>query len=233
MKKVAYLTIDDGPTERTPAITDLLAGRGARAVMFFTGEQLERHPEEAAYAIKAGMIAGNHSTSHPRFSRLRFDQAVNEISLQEDRLEELHAKAGVARAAKVFRFPYGDKGGENEEAIQDFLGESGFKRLRAPRLRGLDHLGKHPGADFDLTWTFDSCDYLFTQEGGGWTKEKYVERIDGMRFRAGNGFWAPRSEELILMHDHPRVDQVLPGYFAFYLAELSRRGVCFKAPTFR
>jgi peptidoglycan-N-acetylglucosamine deacetylase len=232
MRKTAYITIDDGPSPLTPRNVDFLVENGIPAVMFFTGSAIDAFPGQALYAAKAGFTIGNHSVSHPRFSQLRFDQAVNEIQGQEDRIEALYAKAGVERPFKAFRFPYGDLGGDNQEAIQDFLRTSGFQRIKGSGIRRRDFMGRRLGEDYDLTWTYDACDYKFCGPDQGWTEEAYVAKLSEMIFKARPGFGAPISEEAILMHDIPAIDANLPGYFAFFLGQLKERGILFKKPVF-
>lgn len=232
MKKAAYVTIDDGPSPLTPRNVEFLSANGIPAVMFFTGDAIDAHPEEALCAARAGFTIGNHSVSHPRFSQLRFDQAVNEIQGQEERIEALYAKAGMARPFKAFRFPYGDLGGDNRDAIQDFLETSGFQRLKAGRIRRRDFLGRRLGRDYDLTWTYDACDYKFCGPDEGWNEGAYVAKLSEMIFKARPGFGSRSSEEVVLMHDIPAIDAALPGYFAFFLGQLADRGISFKKPVF-
>ena len=75
----ALLTIDDVPSRNTPAIVDYLNRHGIQAVLFATGENVEKHYEEACYALRHGMIVGNHSYSHPAFSSLPLVQCIEEI----------------------------------------------------------------------------------------------------------------------------------------------------------
>ena len=114
----AILTIDDIASKNTPAIVDYLCEKHIKAVLFAVGENVEKYFDEAVYALQKGMIVGNHSYSHPSFSKLSLEEGIAEIEKNEEVLTRLYEKAGVAREAKVFRFPYGDKGGENKEALQ-------------------------------------------------------------------------------------------------------------------
>ena len=58
-----WLTIDDGPTDDTPAILELLAKTGTQATFFLKGA---RATPAAIHAIgRAGHTIGNHSYSHP------------------------------------------------------------------------------------------------------------------------------------------------------------------------
>ena len=57
-------TIDDVSSRNTPAIVDGLCERGIPAIMFAVGMNVERCWDEAVYAVRKGMIVGNHSYSH-------------------------------------------------------------------------------------------------------------------------------------------------------------------------
>ena len=127
--KTAILTIDDIASENTPAIVDHLNEKGIQAIMFAWGERTERYFDNALYAISHGMIAGNHSYSHPFFSKLTFEECRAEIERCEEVLDRLYASAGEERRYRPFRFPYGDKGGANKAALQMYLQERGFDKL--------------------------------------------------------------------------------------------------------
>jgi peptidoglycan/xylan/chitin deacetylase (PgdA/CDA1 family) len=62
-RSVAF-TFDDGPSESTPALLDLLARRGVRATFFLTGAAVERLPEVARAVAAAGHEIGSHGYSH-------------------------------------------------------------------------------------------------------------------------------------------------------------------------
>ena len=63
--KVAWLTIDDGPSTETRAILDLLDARGAKATFFLVGERAARRPDDVRDILRRGHGIGNHSASHP------------------------------------------------------------------------------------------------------------------------------------------------------------------------
>ena len=75
----ALLTIDDIASKNTPAIVDYLNEKRIKAILFATGQKVERYYEEALYAVKNGMIVGNHSYSHPAFSSLSMKECIEEI----------------------------------------------------------------------------------------------------------------------------------------------------------
>ncbi|MDQ6605763.1 MAG: polysaccharide deacetylase family protein [Actinomycetota bacterium] len=59
------LTFDDGPhPEGTPAMLELLARAGARAMFFVVGEQVKRRPELVARIAGAGHLVGLHGHQH-------------------------------------------------------------------------------------------------------------------------------------------------------------------------
>ena len=117
----ALLTIDDVSSKNTTAIVDYLCEKNITAIMFMVGEWAQKFPDELVYALKHGMIVGNHSYSHPFFSELSFEECKAEIDKNEEVLDRFYAEAGVERKYRPFRFPYGDKGGENKEKIQEYL----------------------------------------------------------------------------------------------------------------
>jgi len=65
-RRAIALTFDDGPSEGTPAILDVLARHGARATFFQCGANVARLPEIARAVRERGHEIGNHSYAHPR-----------------------------------------------------------------------------------------------------------------------------------------------------------------------
>src|SRR5580693_8052181 len=61
------LTFDDGPSEGTPAILDILAQYRVSATFFQVGANVDRLPELARAVLAAGHVIGNHSYTHPLF----------------------------------------------------------------------------------------------------------------------------------------------------------------------
>ena len=104
------LTIDDIPQKVTVPLVDHLLEKGIPALFFAVGENMEKDPEPAVYAVKKGFPVGNHSYTHPAFSAISFEEGVEEIRRTEALLDRIYAQAGVERKARFFRFPYIDKG---------------------------------------------------------------------------------------------------------------------------
>ena len=65
--RAVALTFDDGPSEGTPQILDILARYRAPATFFQCGANVERLPDVARAVSEAGHAIGNHSHAHPLF----------------------------------------------------------------------------------------------------------------------------------------------------------------------
>jgi peptidoglycan/xylan/chitin deacetylase (PgdA/CDA1 family) len=101
-RKSLALTFDDGPSESTPALLELLAKFGIPGTFFMCGTNAERLPEIARAVSLAGHEIGNHSDTHPRF-----DFCSREFMYRE--LAEAQRKIAGATGTepKLFRAPYG------------------------------------------------------------------------------------------------------------------------------
>ncbi|MBQ7568541.1 polysaccharide deacetylase family protein [bacterium] len=63
-KRCVALTFDDGPSEYTGSLLDVLAEEGAKATFFCLGEQALRYPELVRRAEAEGHLVGSHSYTH-------------------------------------------------------------------------------------------------------------------------------------------------------------------------
>lgn len=61
-----WLTIDDGPSDDTAAILDLLDAHGAKATFFLVGERAAARPGLVREIARRGHGIGNHSATHPQ-----------------------------------------------------------------------------------------------------------------------------------------------------------------------
>ncbi len=96
------LTFDDGPSESTPALLDVLDRNRVRATFFQCGVHVERLPGVSRQVATAGHEIGNHTHTHAPLY-FRSPAAIRE--------ELARAQDAIARAAAVvprlFRAPYG------------------------------------------------------------------------------------------------------------------------------
>ncbi len=96
------LTFDDGPSEGTPAILDILAQYRIPATFFQVGANVDRLPDVARAVAAAGHAIGNHSYAHPLFCFR--SPAFIKADLRRAQ-QTIREHTGVA--PEWFRAPYG------------------------------------------------------------------------------------------------------------------------------
>ncbi len=101
-RKSIALTFDDGPSESTPALLELLAKFRARATFFMVGKNVRRLKTIAHEVVAAGHQPGNHTDHHPR---LDFKSRRFIYSELYDAQKSISQATGVT--PKWFRAPYG------------------------------------------------------------------------------------------------------------------------------
>lgn len=128
-KRIA-LTFDDGPDDYyTGKILDILQTEGVEATFFVVGEQVRIFPEMLQRIVRGKHGLGNHSWTHPQFSKQTTSQVIREVQATE---EEIFSLTG--QRTGIFRAPYG--------AITD------------ADLKVLDDLGFRP-----IMWSIDTLDW--------------------------------------------------------------------------
>ncbi|MBN8797838.1 MAG: polysaccharide deacetylase family protein, partial [Stenotrophomonas nitritireducens] len=88
-----WLTIDDGPSDDTLAILDLLDRHDARATFFMVGKGAQEMPAMVKLVAAEGHTIGHHTWSHRYLARIGFAAAKEEIDRGID--AENAALAGV------------------------------------------------------------------------------------------------------------------------------------------
>jgi peptidoglycan-N-acetylglucosamine deacetylase len=96
------LTFDDGPSEGTPALLEVLARHGVSATFFQCGANVERLPHIARAAREGGHEIGNHSYSHPMFCFHSAEYMRRELERGQRAIE-----ANTGAHPTLFRAPYG------------------------------------------------------------------------------------------------------------------------------
>lgn len=96
------LTFDDGPSDYTKKIADLLSKNHAPAAFFFIGVNALKNPSAVTYASKLGFVIGDHSYSHPELTKLSASGQASQILQGQKELEKLTKKP-----VTLFRPPYG------------------------------------------------------------------------------------------------------------------------------
>lgn len=101
-KKIA-LTFDDGPSEFTLEVLELLKKYNAKATFFCIGKNIEAHPEILKQVIAEGHLVGNHSYSHSTFFDFYHEDKITDELRKTDKLLEKF----TSKKINFFRPPYG------------------------------------------------------------------------------------------------------------------------------
>ncbi|WP_269859540.1 polysaccharide deacetylase family protein [Streptomyces sp. RPT161] len=134
-QKVA-LTFDCGSTpDGVDKVLAALAEHGLPATFFMTGRFASTHAD-AARRIADRHPVGNHSMTHPMFTKLTHDERVREVQSAADAIK----KAVGRRPVPLFRFPFGDV---DQQCIAD-VNDEGYVCVR---------------------WTVDTCGWKGTSGG--------------------------------------------------------------------
>lgn len=102
-EKAIALTFDDGPSENTLKILELLKKYNAKATFFCIGNKIDEHPEIFKKILEEGHQVGNHTYSHSPitgfFGTKKMETEINQCNLA--------AKSHAGIEMKLFRSPSG------------------------------------------------------------------------------------------------------------------------------
>ncbi|MFD3447954.1 polysaccharide deacetylase family protein [Microbacteriaceae bacterium 4G12] len=132
IRKVAYLTFDDGPSQHETPILDILKKENIRATFFLIGPNVAPHKDSLKRLVKEGHYPGLHSMSHDYKKLYKDGQIANEMKQAQDIVREA---TGVT--AHLTRCPYGSMPGL-VTSLRDQLVAAQFK---------------------EWDWTIDSLDW--------------------------------------------------------------------------
>ena len=107
-------------------------------------------------------------------------ECMEEIEKCEIVLERLYKDSGVERVFRPFRFPYGNKGGDNKNALQKYLKEKGFQKVDDTHITYPWWRENSLDTDIDTFWTFDFEEYKII---------KYLNVMSG-QIVLGTGFFS-------------------------------------------
>lgn len=138
--KEIYLTVDDGPLKSTENILTNLR-KDDKVTFFMVGERMNSQKgfDVACKVLDLGHEVGNHSYSHPEFSKISREKIREEIEKMHELIEHAYKINGRINPL-LFRFPYGDSGGNKKIEIKKFLNDMGYT---------------------DCRWTLDSEDWRY------------------------------------------------------------------------
>jgi peptidoglycan/xylan/chitin deacetylase (PgdA/CDA1 family) len=101
-RRALALTFDDGPSESTPALLEMLTAHHVSATFFQCGVNVGRLPEIAREVVRRGHEVGNHSHTHPRFYFRKPGFIREELARAQRAIEDT---TGVSPA--LYRAPFG------------------------------------------------------------------------------------------------------------------------------
>ena len=117
--KVVALTFDDGADgANTNKILDILAKNNVKATFFLTGSGANNHPQYIKNIAAKGHQLGNHSYTHPDFTKLTATQMKSELDRTEALIKSLTGKT----TKPIFRAPFG---AVNSTVLND-VGAAGY-----------------------------------------------------------------------------------------------------------
>jgi peptidoglycan/xylan/chitin deacetylase (PgdA/CDA1 family) len=96
------LTFDDGPSESTPELLEILDRHGVPATFFQCGVNVRRLPALARQVLAAGHEIGNHSDTHPYFCLRSPAGMQRELTRAQAAIEDV-----TGATPRFFRAPYG------------------------------------------------------------------------------------------------------------------------------
>ena len=120
-----YLTFDDGPSENTPEILEILKNHNVKATFFVTGKESDEAKEWYRQIVADGHTLAMHSYSH-KYSTIyeSVDSFSADFTKLRDMLEDI---TGVN--CRFYRFPGGSSNQVSNTDMNefiDYLGEQGM-----------------------------------------------------------------------------------------------------------
>ncbi|MBR4933293.1 MAG: polysaccharide deacetylase family protein [Clostridia bacterium] len=101
-KPMVALTFDDGPSQHTDRLLDILATHGGKATFFLVGGNVDYRPDTVKRITADGHEIGGHSIDHKQLTRLSSDEVMRQLSSPRERM---YAITGTD--SYLVRPPYG------------------------------------------------------------------------------------------------------------------------------
>jgi peptidoglycan/xylan/chitin deacetylase (PgdA/CDA1 family) len=101
--KIIALTIDDGPSEYTDEIMQVLKANGATATFFIIGSQVAGREKTLQNLIRNGNELGNHAMNDEPSQSLSDAVLGNQIESVREKLNDAYAAVGVEGPPNYFR----------------------------------------------------------------------------------------------------------------------------------
>ncbi len=102
-EKIISLTFDDGPTEFTPRVLEILEKNNAKATFFCIGKQIENYPEILQRTHQSGHLIWNHTFHHSSKNGFYSTEKIIDEIISTNQL----IKEEIKITTKLFRPPFG------------------------------------------------------------------------------------------------------------------------------
>ncbi|HBG1982043.1 TPA: polysaccharide deacetylase [Clostridioides difficile] len=120
--KIAYITIDDGPSKFTDEMIKTLNKYNVKATFFMIDGNMKEYPQQVKNIIKNGNTAGFHSVSHDIHKLyVTSTSAKEEFDTNDQTFYKITGKH-----SKVIRIPYGSKPYTPQASYQALV-DAGYK----------------------------------------------------------------------------------------------------------
>ncbi|MCD6064668.1 MAG: polysaccharide deacetylase [Flavipsychrobacter sp.] len=185
-EKQIALTFDDGPSDITPAILDVLKEQNVQAAFFTIGKNAAKHPEIVKRWHEEGHVIGNHSYHHG----FNFDwQSRKKIVAEIEQTNHLILKT-IGVTPLLFRPPYGVTNPNVARAVN----HTGMHSI-GWSVRSLDTRGKDPIKLLNKLLTgIESGDIILLHDTMAITREILTDFIVQARQK---GFTFARVDQLL------------------------------------
>lgn len=128
VKKIAYLSFDDGPSEITPDILDTLKKKQAKATFFLVGNEITPEREQIVKReLEEGHSIGVHTFSHKK-DELYCDEKnfFEDFNQCRDRIQEV---TGISPT--LHRFPWGSNNNYVCPIVDDLIGKLATQNVKS------------------------------------------------------------------------------------------------------
>ncbi|WP_240542128.1 polysaccharide deacetylase family protein [Bifidobacterium sp. CP2] len=193
-KKVIALTFDDGPSQYSAPMLDILKDKGVKATFFDLGQQSSEFADAEKRMVAEGHQVASHSFDHPNMPKLSRDALRDNITKGFTAMKQT---SGVDTT--VFRSPYGAFGDQQWKDAGDLIGMNVLWTIDTEDW-------KRPGADAIhdavLNNAYDGAIVLMHDGGGDRTQdiEALPRIIDDLK---GQGYEFVTIQQLIDMSPKP------------------------------
>lgn len=175
--KVMALTFDFGSDAgNVSRILQVLADRGVTSTFFATGEAAANYPSVVKSVVTQGHELGNHSYSHPYFTKLTSAQMGDELARAATAI-----RTATGQAPKpLFRPPYGDY----NAAVLQAVGNAGYPHTIMWTIDTVDWQGVSSAAIRDKVLSRAAPGAIVLMHVGGGatgTPDALPGMIDGLR----------------------------------------------------